>query len=209
MTALELLGVGLGDESTPSLPPFSVALTAERPVFAAAQGERGPLLASLIAAGRMVPDRGQVLLDGADDPAALRTAVALVDTPVVAEPAPSLPVGVVVREELRFAGRRARRGDALAVLTALGLERWSRAPMLDLPPDDRLRLLLELAALREGVRVLVLTSPERHGGHAAGWRRLADDLTARGLPVLVIGGAAVVEALPGVAPALEPARSHR
>jgi ABC-2 type transport system ATP-binding protein len=98
-----------------------------------------------------------------------------------------------VQEELRFARRPGRRRDAEAFLTGLGLEAWSRAPMLDLPPTDRVRLLLELAALREGARALVLTSPERHGGHAAGWRRLADDLTVRGLPVLVIGGAAVVE----------------
>jgi ABC-2 type transport system ATP-binding protein len=134
-----------------------------------------------------------VLLRGRADPAALRRRVALVDTPVVAEPAPSLPVRTVVQEELRFATRPSRRRDAEALFPSLGLERWSRAPMLDLPPTDRVRLLLELAALREGVRALVLTSPERHGGRAAGWRRLAEEFTARGLPVLVIGGSAVPE----------------
>ena len=46
------------------------------------------------------------------------------------------------------------------------------------------------------VRALVLTSPERHGGHAREWRRVAEDLTGRGLPVLVIGGAAVRESIP-------------
>ena len=194
MTTLELLDVRVGDERTPALAPFSAVLRPERPAFAAAEGERGPMLASLIAAGRLVPDQGQVLLDGRSDPDLLRSSVALVDTPVVAEPAPSLPVGLVVREELRFAGRRSRRRDAEALLTELGLEAWGRAPMLDLPPIDRVRLLLELAALRDGVRALVLTSPERHGGHAAGWRRLAEEFTARGLPVLVIGCAAVTEA---------------
>ena len=191
MSLLEIVGAGVGDERVPALPAFSAALPADRPAFAVAEGERGPMLASLIAAGRLVPDRGEVLLDGAADPAALRRAVALVDTPVVAEPAPSLPVRTVVREDLRFAGRRSRRADADALLERLGLERWGRAPMLDLPPTDRLRLLLELAALRDGVRALVLTSPERHGGAATGWRDLADELTDRGLPVLVIGGAAV------------------
>lgn len=193
MTTLELLDVRIGDERTPALAPFSTILRAERPTFGAAEGERGPVLASLIAAGRLVPDHGQVLLDGRTDPEALRSAVALVDTPVVAEPAPSLPVRLVVQEELRFAGRPSRRRDAEALVTGLGLEAWLRAPMLDLPPTDRVRLLLELAALRDGVRALVLTSPERHGGHASGWRRLADEFTARGLPVLVIGGAAVTE----------------
>lgn len=205
---LEIIGVGIGDEGIPSLAPFSAALTAERPSFAAAEGDRGPMLASLVASGRLVPDRGAVLLDGRADPAAVRRAVVLVDTPVVAEPAPSLPVLTVVREELRFAGRPARRRDAEALLTTLDLDRWSRAPMLDLPPTDRVRLLLECASLREGVRALVLTSPERHGGHASGWRRLADEYTARGLPVLVIGGAAVTESLPA-APAALPTGSLR
>jgi ABC-2 type transport system ATP-binding protein len=196
MTLLEIVGARVGEERIPALPPFSARLDVDRPAVAVAEGDRGPMLASLIAAGRLVPDGGEVLLDGGTDPAALRRAVALVDTPVVAEPAPSLPVRSVVREELRFAGRPSRSRDAEALLTALDLDRWSRAPILDLPPTDRIRLLLELAALRNGVRALVLTSPERHGGHAAGWRRLAEDLTARGLPVLVIGGAAVRESTP-------------
>ncbi|MBW4041286.1 MAG: hypothetical protein HIU86_04045 [Acidobacteria bacterium] len=198
---LEIIGAGIGAERIPSLAPFSAALSGDRPSFVAAEGERGPMLASLIAAGRLVPDRGEVLLDGRTDPEALRRAVVLVDTPVVAEPAPSLAVRTVVQEELRFAARPSRRRDAEALLTSLGLERWSCAPMLDLPPTDRVRLLLELAAFRDGVRALVLTSPERHGGHASGWRRVAEEFTARGLPVLVIGGAAVPESLPAASAA--------
>ena len=196
MTLLEIVDAGVGDERIPALPPFRARLAADAPAVAVAEGDRGPMLASLIAGGRLVPDRGTVLLDGESDPAALRRAVALVDTPVVAEPAPAVPVRSVVREELRFAGRSSRTRDAEALLVSLGLERWGRAPVLDLPPTDRIRLLLELAALRPGVRALVLTSPERHGGPAAGWRRAAEDLTARGLPVLVIGGAAARESLP-------------
>ena len=61
--------------------------------------------------------------------------------------------------------------------------------MPDLPPTDRIRLLLELAALRDGVRALVLTSPERHGGPPASGAASPRAFTARGLPVLVIGGA--------------------
>lgn len=208
MTALELLGVGVGDEATPVLPPLSAALGPDRPAYAAAEGDRGPMLASLIAGGRLVPDRGQVLLDGREDPRAVRRAVALVDTPVVAEPPASLPVADVVREELRFAGLRGRRADVEEHLTRLGLEGWRRAPIGDLPAADRLRLLLGLASLREGVRALVLTSPERHGGRARDWRRLADESTARGLPVLVIGGAAVLDTLPA-APAAVPIEGPR
>lgn len=193
---IEILEVALGDERTPVLPPFSAVLPDDAPGFASAAGERGPMLASLIAAGRLVPDRGRVLLDGIEDPAALRRAVALVDTPVVAEPPASMPVGSIVREELRFAGLPSRRRAAETVLDGLGLLPWFRRPIGDLLPDDRLRLLLDLAARRPGVRALVLTAPERHGGLAESWTALAHVYADRGMPVLVLGGAAAVEALP-------------
>jgi hypothetical protein len=196
---LEIQDVALGDDPTAVLPPFSATLPDDAPAFASAEGERGPMLASLIAAGRLIPDRGTVLLDGSADPAALRRAVALVDTPVVAEPPATMPVGSIVREELRFAGRPARRRAAEEALDALGLLHWYRRPIGDLPPDDRLRLLLALAAERPGVRALVLTAPERHGGRAEAWTALAHEYAERGMPILVLGGAAAVEALPAAA----------
>lgn len=193
---LEILEVALGDERTPLLPPFSAVLPADAPAFASAQGERGPMLASLIAAGRLIPDRGTVLLDGIADAGALRRAVALVDTPVVSEAPASLPVCAVVREELRFAGLPSRRRSVEEALDRFELLAWLRRPIGDLLPDDRLRLLLGLAAMRPGVRALVLTAPERHGGRAEGWTALAHEYADRGIPVLVLGGAAAVEALP-------------
>lgn len=196
---LEILEVALGDERTPLLPPFSVVLPDDAPAFASAQGDRGPMLASLIAAGRLIPDRGTVLLDGIADAGALRRAVALVDTPVVSEAPASLPVGAVVREELRFAGLPSRRRSVEEALDRFDLLAWLRRPIGDLLPDDRLRLLLGLAAMRPGVRALVLTAPERHGGRAEGWTALAHEYADRGMPVLVLGGAAAVEALPAPA----------
>jgi len=111
-------------------------------------------------------------------------------------------VATVVREELLFARRGTRRRDVDAALDALGLAHWRRSPVADLPPADRIRLLAGLAAQRPGVRALVLTSPERHGGDAPDWAGIARDLTAAGTPVLVIGGAAVGRALPASAAAL-------
>lgn len=195
---LELHGVGMGPEAAPSLAPVDVALTEERPVGVAAEGDRAPMLASLIAGARLVPDRGEVLLDGRRDPAGIRRAVALVDTPMAAEPPDDLPVATVVREELLFARRSSRRRDVDAVLDALDLAAWRRSPVADLPPVARIALLTGLAAQRPGVRALVLTSPERHGGDAVEWARIVTDLTASGTPVLVIGGAAVAQALPAV-----------
>jgi hypothetical protein len=196
---LELRGIGMGPESAPALATLDVVLTQDGPVGVAAEGDRAPMLASLIAGGRLVPDRGEVLLDGRSDPARVRAAVALVDTPMAADPPDDLPVATVVREELLFARRGARRHDVDAVLDAFGLGAWRRSPIADLPPAARIALLTGLAARRPGVRALVLTSPERHGGDPAEWVRVVTDLTAAGTPVLVIGGAAVAQALPAPA----------
>jgi hypothetical protein len=200
----------MGPERAPSLAPLDVVLTDDGPVGVVAEGDRAPMLASLIAGGRLVPDRGRVLLDARSDAAAIRAAVALVDTPMAADPPDDLPVATVVREELLFARGRTRRRDVDAVLDAFGLTDWHRSPIADLPPAARITLLAGLAAQRPGVRALVLTSPERHGGHAAEWVRIATDLTAAGTPVLVIGGAAVGQALAATSAALLPfALPHR
>jgi hypothetical protein len=192
----------MGPEAAPSLAPLDVVLTENGPVGVAAEGDRAPMLASLIAGGRLVPDRGQVQLDGRADPAVIRAAVALVDTPMAADPPDDLPVATVVREELLFAHRGTRRRDVDAVLDSLDLTRWRRSPVADLPPAARITLLAGLAAQRPGVRALVLTSPERHGGDAAEWVGIVADLTASGTPVLVVGGAAVARALPATIAAL-------
>jgi len=184
---LELDGVSVGDAAAP-MPALDALLTDGAPTLAAVGTEQGPVLASLIAAGRMRPDRGVVRLDGAADEAALRRAVALVDTPVVAEPPAAMRVAAVVAEELHFAGRPSGRAAVTGLLDDLGITPWRRAPIADLPPTDRVRLLLTLAAARPGVRALVLTSPERHGGPSADWLGLARSFTRAGIPVLVLGG---------------------
>ena len=104
---LELDGVTIGDEPTPALPALDAVLTDGAPTLVAVGTERGPMLASLIAGGRMLPDRGTVRLDGDDEPDRIRRAVALVDTPMASEPTPAVPVGSMAREELAFAGRPA------------------------------------------------------------------------------------------------------
>lgn len=185
---LELDGVAIGDPAAPALPALDVVLTDAAPTVAAVGTERGPVIASLIAGGRMRPDRGIVRLDGAADGGALRRAVALVDTPVVAEPPAALRVAAVVAEDLRFAGLPNGRAAVADVLDDLGIASWRRAPIADLPPTTRILLLLTLAAARPGVRALVLTSPERHGGASADWLGLARSFTDAGTPVLVIGG---------------------
>lgn len=171
-----------------ALPVTSVAFRSGRASLAVAETEQRPTVLGLVASGRMRPSAGAVTIDGAADAAALRRRVALVDAPDVSDPAPDVIVAAVVGEELMFAGRRS---DPLAVRAWLddhGVRELSRIPIAAVDPTVRLRLLLELAALRPGVEGIVLVSPDRHGGDPRDWWRLAQEFAARGLAVLVIAG---------------------
>jgi ABC-2 type transport system ATP-binding protein len=185
--------VAVGSGPAAELPPTTVEFAPESPALVALDTDRRPTVLSLVVSGRMAPTSGRVLLDGRADPAALRGAVALVDTPIVAEPAADLPVDVILREELAFA--RHPRSDAAALLTALGAADYAKAPIRLLPGALRTRLLAETAAARPGVRALVLTSPERHGGAPAELAALIADLADRGFAVLTVTTPATRELL--------------
>ena len=196
---LELDHVAVGEGPGAPLPELTVVADRGLPGFVTVETVDAPVLASLIAGGRMAPTSGQVTLDGSDDAAAIRASFALVDTPSVAEPFGSLTVAQVAREELALAGLRSDRASTALLLDEIGLAEHRRTRLQALPTELRVRLLGELAVLREGVRGLVLTSPERHGGDVAAWLAVVHDLVARGVTVLTITGAAAlaaVEALP-------------
>jgi ABC-2 type transport system ATP-binding protein len=196
---LELDHVAVGEGPGAPLPELTVVADRGLPGFVAVETVDAPVLASLIAGGRMAPTQGQVTLDGSDDAAAIRASFALVDTPSVAEPFASLTVAQVAREELALAGLRSDRASTALLLDEIGLAEHRRTRLQALPTELRVRLLCELAVLREGVRGLVLTSPERHGGDVAAWLAVVHDLVARGVTVLTITGfaaLAAVEALP-------------
>jgi energy-coupling factor transporter ATP-binding protein EcfA2 len=166
------------------LEPTSLTLRiGERHLVAAEPGPGHSALA-LVLAGRMRPTSGTVTIDGIADPAALRHAVALVDTPGVSEPDDALPVGTVVGEELALAGMSAGPRAVSTWLEGHGVA--SRHLLFgDLAPLTRTRVLAELAAARPHVHYLVLTLPERHGGDPAGWWALAAELADRDHGVLV------------------------
>ena len=209
MIRITLDGAAIGEPDAPDLPPVSVDTAEENPSFLAVAGDRAPLYASLVAGGRMQVERGSVTTDGGNDAQAVRDAVALVDTPVVAEPTADLPVSVIVAEELAFADRPHGKSDVAEVLEELGLRRFLAVPLATVPPTDRTRMLAELAVLRPGVQALVLTSPERHGGPTEGWLAVARDFAARGYTVLVIAGHAAVDTARRVADTLPPLLSPR
>jgi ABC-2 type transport system ATP-binding protein len=199
---LTLDGIGIGDGPGAALPRTSAVATPAAPGVAAVETEGAPTLASLIAGGRMAPEHGRVLLDGADDPAAIRAAFALVDTPTVAEPFADLSVLTVVREDLVLAGHRGNRENARRFLDAVGLSAYEETRMKALTTRERVRLLSELAILRPGIRGLVITSPERHGGHTDDWFDVVRDLGSRGYTILLVTGVAAGLHLRSLLPAL-------
>ncbi len=195
---LELDHVGIGEEPGAALPVVSAVAAPGRPGVVAVETEQSPVLASLVAGGRMRPDTGRLLLDGHEDPAAVRRSVALVDTPGVAEPFPVLRLEQIVREELAFAGRRPNREHVTTVLDELGLRQYAATPVQRVPTAVRIRLLVELALLRDGVTGLVVTSPERHGGAVEEWFQVLRDVARRGVTVVLVtskAAAATVERL--------------
>ncbi|ROP74771.1 hypothetical protein [Curtobacterium sp. PhB115] len=183
---LELANVGIGDEPGAALPVVSAVAAPGRPGVVAVETEQAPVLASLVAGGRMHPDTGRVLLDGHEDAAAVRRAFALVDTPGVAEPFPVLSVKQIVREELAFAGQRPSREHVDTVLDELGLQHYADTHVQRVPTAVRVRLLVELALLRDGVTGIVLTSPERHGGAVEEWFAVLRDVARRGVTVVLV-----------------------
>lgn len=167
------IGSGLGAP----VPPLTVTAGPGVTVIAVETAER-PLLVSMLLGGRLRPDSGSADTDS--------TRVALVDTPVVAEPVPGVPLGSVVAEELSFAGRPASRGAVRALLEQHELLGYEKVAVRAVPPADRVRLFSELALLREGVEALVVTSPERHGGDPAAWLPTLTAIGERGITVIVV-----------------------
>jgi hypothetical protein len=145
----------------------------------------GQVALALALGGRMVPSLGQIRLDGFDDPARLRSHVALVDVPGVTEPEEGLSVRAVIAEELALSGQRARSADVTSFLKAHeggphGSLRWEQ-----LPSWLRTQWLAELASRRTGIDFMVLASPDRFGGEPAAWWKVANALAKTGKGVIV------------------------
>jgi hypothetical protein len=191
---IELRGVGKGRRSE-ALPPTTVGFESGRATLARAETEQRPTVLGLLASGRMRPDTGTVTIDGRADAAAIRRTVALVDAPDVSDPAPNVTVAGVAAEELMFAGVPSNPVSVARWLDDLGLRDVARIPIANVEPVVRLRLLTELAILRDDVEGLVLVSPDRHGGDPLEWWGLAKRLADRGFAVLVIAGDASAAAI--------------
>jgi hypothetical protein len=179
----------------PALDRVTLTYATGEAVLARAETEQRPTVLGLLASGRMRSSSGTVTIDGEPDASALRRAIALVDAPDVSDPAPNITVASVAAEELMFAGRPSGGRAVRAALAELGIAERARDTIGQVPPTVRIRLLVELALLRDGVRGIVLTSPDRHGGDPNAWWRIALDVASRGYAVLVIAGDASAAAI--------------
>jgi hypothetical protein len=171
-----------------ALPEMSLVFETGTATVVGVETARRPTVLGLIASGRMRPETGSVKVDGDVAYGTIRTAIALVDAPDVSEPSAEITLAGVTAEELMFAGQPASPWAVMRTLRALGFEDYAKRAMGDLPPAVRIRALAELALLRPGVRGIVLTSPDRHGGAPADWAELARELAERNLAVLVVVG---------------------
>ena len=171
-----------------ALPETSTAYETGSATLVVAETEKRPTVLGLVASGRMKIDSGSVTIDGRVDSAAIRRRAALVDAPVVSEPESNVTVTGVVAEELMFAGHAPNPFAAARWLEGIGLESLASVAIGNVEPAARVRLLLELAALRTDVEGLVLVAPDRHGGEPLAWWRIAQEFAERGYAVLVVAG---------------------
>jgi hypothetical protein len=192
MIRVTLSEAAVGTGAAAALPPVSVQFSTGAVTLLATEGGARPTVLSLVASGRMKTDSGSITgVHLADDGtehalsnAALRRAVALVDTPLVAEHSDDVSVATVITEEFGLTSGRSR-GKRPA-------PHAHRRPFGSLAAAERLRLLIDLTLLRPGIEALVITSPERHRGDPAAWWRVVRETASRGIAVLVVTDHATV-----------------
>lgn len=178
-------GVSVAGPHAPLLAATSLTVTSGAVTTVTGLPGAGHTALALVLAGRLVPDRGRVSLDGDEDPRVRRESVAVVDVPGVSEPEEVLALRTVVGEELAMAGRSAGPRHVVEWLTARGAADHTDTRWEHVPAHVRLPLLLELASERPGVGALVLCTPDRHGGHPATWWSAVRAVADRDLAVVV------------------------
>jgi ABC-type multidrug transport system ATPase subunit len=187
--------VGVDGPHGPLLRPTTLRVGPGELVLVAGDPGTGHTALALALSGRMRPTTGEVLADGRADAAALRERVALVDSPEVSEPEEALTLAAVVGEELAFAKRPSGRKAVVDLLSAHDAAEHARDRIDRVPPALRCALLLELAASRPGVEVLVLDSPDRHLGDPRVWWELASARVTPELSVVVLCATTSAEVL--------------
>ncbi|ROS37804.1 ATP-binding cassette domain-containing protein [Amycolatopsis thermoflava] len=179
------------------LPPTSLTVAEGELVFAHGEPGAGVTAFGLALTGRMRPTTGLVTLDDKADAAKLRRVSAVVDAPEITAPEGSLPVRMVVAEELSIGKLPAGKDAVARWLSEHDLAGRADVRFEHLSPAERTRLLTALAAARPGVRLIVLDTPDRHTSDVGTWADLAREHAERGFAVVVL----TATAPPGVLPA--------
>ena len=182
---LRAYAISVQGPHAPMLPPTSVNLGDHQLVLLAGYPGPGHVAAALGLSGRLVPDGGEVRLDGQADGRVLRRSVAVVDAPGITEPDDALPVQTVVGQELAIAGRKAGRKAVRMWLEEHEWWEYADRRFEHLPVSVRTRLLAELTVARKDVKVVILTMPDRLGGDPRDWYGVGRDLASRGYAVLI------------------------
>lgn len=182
---MEAHDVGVDGPHGVLLEPTSLRLAGGEVAVVTRPPGHGHTVLTLAVSGRLVPDRGRVLLDGRADPAGLRRRVAPVDVPDVSAPEDALPLHAVIGEELAVARRPAGRAAVRAWLAERRAGEWERARLEEVDPDVRMALLAELAALRPGVEAVAICCPDRYGASPHACLGVARELAGHGLAVLL------------------------
>lgn len=167
------------------LDDVSLRLEAGTRMLAVGEPGHGHTALALVVGGRLVPDSGDVLVNGMPDPARLRACSAVVDVPGVTEPDEALTVAGTAAETLALAGCRATPRAVTTWLAVHGLAHVRTARIDQIDAITRTSLLTALAVQDPAVRFLVITLPERHGGAPSEWWALAAEYAALGYGVLV------------------------
>jgi len=195
---IQLLDVAKGRGIAADVPPLTATITDGPPSVIAVETDERPMLVSMLIGGRLRADSGTIAIDGRENYDTLRASTAIVDAPFVSEPPAGVSLRTVVREELSFSDQPTHRGAVNDFLERHSLAAYASVPIRALPPTDRIRLFAELALLRDGVRCLIITSPERHGAAPAEWFGVLSAIADRGIAVVIITDVLTGEALAGL-----------
>lgn len=178
--------VGVAGRRSPLLQPTSLQAPPSRVTLVAGNPGYAQAALALALGGRIPLATGRVTLDGDPSDELRRRHVALVDLPDVTAPEDGLAVWQVLAEDLAFAGRPCHRPDAETFLAGHLPDCDPDAPFEELDPADRVRILVNSAAIRPAVRVLVVCGPDRRGGDARAWLPDVVRLARGGLTVVML-----------------------